>query len=388
MPHCIFPNSICRVKVNLGRYNAASAFKVQMTNTPAVGTSWVDIASVTNNNPTVGNESGSNYYDWYVYNNLNITVTGNTGRYIRIWVGSLSNPNWFISEVEVYEQAASNSVPGCSFTAPTGNISIAAGTAYTLKVNASDPDPGGSIAEVGFYSGSSSTTITNLLNDPPQTQSPFEYTWTPTTPGIYFIQAKAKDNVGAIGSSGVIQVTVTAPNIGWGLLGNEVAQPNTSTTSAFLGTTDAQPFIVKTNDIERYRVTENGKMLIGSTSVPPGAAGNTLLTVNGFIMSKGLKVTQLAVNWPDYVFEKDYNLMPLPDLKSFIKKNKHLPGLPTATEVEKNGFSVEEIQSLLLKKVEELTLYMIDQSQLLEKTQKENAKLKAEILKIRALLKK
>ena len=65
--------------------------------------------------------------------------------------------------------------------------------------------------------------------------------------------------------------------------------------------------------------------------------------------------------WCDYVFEKDYKLMPLTQLEAFVKQNKHLPEIPTTKEVEGNGVALGEMTSKLLLKVEELTLYMIEQ---------------------------
>jgi len=64
---------------------------------------------------------------------------------------------------------------------------------------------------------------------------------------------------------------------------------------------------------------------------------------------------------PDYVFRDDYKLMPLEDLNSFIKENKHLPEIPSANDVQKNGLNMTEMQIKLLKKVEELTLYILEQ---------------------------
>jgi hypothetical protein len=71
----------------------------------------------------------------------------------------------------------------------------------------------------------------------------------------------------------------------------------------------------------------------------------------------------LAANFPDYVFASDYDLMSLNDLEQYITANKHLPGVPSAQEVANNGSSINlgEMQTVLLQKVEELTLYTIDQ---------------------------
>ena len=79
--------------------------------------------------------------------------------------------------------------------------------------------------------------------------------------------------------------------------------------------------------------------------------------VNGDIFTRKLKVTQSG--WPDYVFFKDYPLMPINVLKDFIDKAGHLPDMPSASEVQTNGLDVGATQASLLKKVEELTLYII-----------------------------
>ncbi|MDI9310241.1 MAG: hypothetical protein QM535_08495 [Limnohabitans sp.] len=74
-----------------------------------------------------------------------------------------------------------------------------------------------------------------------------------------------------------------------------------------------------------------------------------------------------VTTFPDYVFEKDYNLMPLAEVASYIQKNKHLPGIPSATEVIANGMDVKEINIKLVEKIEELTLYTISQEEKLKK---------------------
>lgn len=71
-------------------------------------------------------------------------------------------------------------------------------------------------------------------------------------------------------------------------------------------------------------------------------------------------MVKLQSNWPDYVFEPDYKLLGLDELRAFIKQHKHLPEIPSAKEVEENGVSVGEMNALLLKKIEELTLHMIE----------------------------
>jgi len=119
-----------------------------------------------------------------------------------------------------------------------------------------------------------------------------------------------------------------------------------------------------TGEIMRFHT--NGSVSVGTTNSATGYK----LSVGGKIMAEELKV-QLEANWPDYVFETTYNLVSLGDLEKFINKNKHLPNIPSAKEVEKDGINVGEMNAKLLQKIEELTLYVID-------LHKENEKLKKE----------
>lgn len=100
-----------------------------------------------------------------------------------------------------------------------------------------------------------------------------------------------------------------------------------------------------------------GKIQVGSTRILNGST-DYLLSVDGKINCQ--KLVCSVNNWADYVFDKDYNLMPLPDLEKYIKTAHHLPGIPSETEVKTNGVDVVEMNTLLLKKMEEMTLYIIE----------------------------
>ncbi len=88
------------------------------------------------------------------------------------------------------------------------------------------------------------------------------------------------------------------------------------------------------------------------------------LEVNGIIRSKEILVE--ASPWPDYVFAPEYNLRSLTDTKAFIEENHHLPGIPSAEEVDENGIAVGDMQAKLLQKIEELTLYILDLEERME----------------------
>ena len=102
----------------------------------------------------------------------------------------------------------------------------------------------------------------------------------------------------------------------------------------------------------------NGYVGVGTTN--PDAK----LAVNGNIHTKEVKVD--LVGWPDYVFEDSYQLPTLSQVEQHIKENGHLQNIPSAKEVVKNGVKLGEMNKLLLEKIEELTLYTIDQEKEIE----------------------
>lgn len=118
-------------------------------------------------------------------------------------------------------------------------------------------------------------------------------------------------------------------------------------------------------------LTQDGNVGIGTTY-----PGSFKLAVEGNIAARGIKVT-LQNPFPDYVFDSTYQLRPLTKLEQYINQNKHLPGIPSAKEVEKDGgVELGAMNVKLLEKVEELTLYMIE-------LKKENEEMKKEIKELK-----
>jgi len=114
---------------------------------------------------------------------------------------------------------------------------------------------------------------------------------------------------------------------------------------------------------------------------------NEKLAVNGKIRAKEIKVEPNPATWPDYVFEKNYKVGTLEELELFIKANKHLPEMPTAKEVAANGVELGEMNKLLLKKVEELTLHLIEKDKQLQDSNKRLTYLEEESKTMKELLK-
>ena len=109
------------------------------------------------------------------------------------------------------------------------------------------------------------------------------------------------------------------------------------------------------------------EMRIGSVQ----AATGYLLSVDGKVICEELRIQNSTI-WPDYVFNEDYKLKSLDELEKEIQAANHLPGVPSAEEVKENGVAVGEMQRIMMEKIEELTLYVIQ-------LKKENDKLNARI---------
>ncbi|QLC64959.1 hypothetical protein LPB248_01305 [Flavobacterium sp. LPB0248] len=134
-------------------------------------------------------------------------------------------------------------------------------------------------------------------------------------------------------------------------------------------------------DIFRRNGTSQGIQLMsfdrnsGDVSIGTSNSNGNKLAVRGTIGCEEIVVKSASTwNWPDYVFSKDYKLKSLQEVKEYVEENHHLPEIPSAQEIEKKGFMLAEMNMNLLKKIEELTLYMIDQ-------EKKTEQLKSIILK-------
>lgn len=225
----------------------------------------------------------------------------------------------------------------------------------------------------------------------------------------------------------------------WSLTGNS----GTNSSNNFLGTIDNQDLVFKMNNLERIRISNypnanllfngvtifkideetdyfriynvpndynpfridgynkivfleeesanEGRVVIGSKTLANCSdCNNYKLFVKGGIRTEQVKVDIAANNgWADYVFKKDYKLMPLKEVEHFITNNGHLPEVPSTEEAIKNGIELKEMNILLLKKVEELTLHLIDQNKQLtdqsSQLKKQNEEIEALKTKINAL---
>jgi hypothetical protein len=162
------------------------------------------------------------------------------------------------------------------------------------------------------------------------------------------------------------------------------------------GTNGANHFIYCTNKNSSTKplltIMKNGSTDVRAMTIwPNGNTGlgtsftnlnNTRLAVSGLIACYEIKVIASSASWPDYVFSKDFKRMNLYEVENYISENKHLPQLPSAAEMEKNGNSLGKTQAQILQAVEELYLHVIDLKKDNDALKIENELLKKRISKL------
>jgi len=239
--------------------------------------------------------------------------------------------------VVTYAQWLGTSPGDLYTTLPVGNVGIGTSTpAWKLHVK-NDNDFSALVAE-SPYSGTSNRAI-----------GIFRMTNTATSE--YY-------NIAFRKAAGVYQCVQTANVAGSGVVNISVFDYT------------AKSLLYGGNGLTRILLNPTDYVGIGTTIAPPAGVK---LAVNGKINCKEIEVT--LTGWADHVFNQDYKLRSLYDVENFIAQNKHLPDVPSATEVISKGSNLGEMDAILLQKIEELTLYMID-------LKKENDQLKDRLSKI------
>jgi hypothetical protein len=179
------------------------------------------------------------------------------------------------------------------------------------------------------------------------------------------VTSASTGTIGLSGAAGTVRdyIFQTAGVSKWALRTDGTAESGANAGSDFniVGRDDAGALLGTYLYIKR----SNGNIGIGTTN-----PYTYKLAINGSAIATAMWVKNFA-NWPDYVFKTDYKLPALNDLKTYIDKNHHLPDVPTEKEVKQNGLNLGEMNKVLVKKVEELTLYMIDKDRQLAAQQAE-----------------
>jgi hypothetical protein len=367
-------------------------------------------------NPVQYTVAGRSVYPSQTLNCYNNTTQGVTFQHIypdsngviRVYVNTTSSSQVsMIAGLQVIPGSANVGSPTVAFTKPSNGTILPEGTSLIITATASET--GASITKVEFYA--------DTVKIGEVDAAPYTFTWNDPDPGNYTLTAKATDNVGTVNSASV-NIGVDPLNYFWSTTGNIA----TGGDSNFVGTVDSNRLAFRTKNIERMTISAIGKIGIGTDSptaqlhttgtvrlagltgdstknrvLVSDSSGNLFyrnvsslnnrwiynngtlydsadnigigtsntdgykLAVNGTAIFTKVKV-KTSGTWPDYVFKKGYALPDLHQLERYIAEHKHLPGIASEKEVQEQGIDVGDHQAALLKKVEELTLYLIDQN--------------------------
>jgi len=276
----------------------------------------------------------------------------------------------------------------------TGNIGIGTTSPnYLLSVGGNASSVAGGQLSVqsiptvtsGIYAGH----VSQLIANPAAASSAF----------YYGILGEAGDNTGATSNftNTIVGVAGSTVHRGTGSIASLITFLATSPVITNGGiVTNAYGLYI--NKITNTGVTNSYGVFQSSASDPNYFAGNVgigtvdnaswklatstyKLAVNGSAIATSM-VVKLQANWPDYVFRSDYRLPSLAEVKAYVDQNHHLPDMPSEQEVADNGLNLGEINKQLTKKVEELTLYLIEQNKQLAEQKKVNQSLQEQIDKL------
>lgn len=145
---------------------------------------------------------------------------------------------------------------------------------------------------------------------------------------------------------------------------------------------DGYNFAVNGNTQLEGELITTGRISIGTNADDP----EYLLTVKGKVHVQEVKIDLLGAIAPDYVFYEDYDLKTLQEVEAYIEKEGHLPNIPAASEMEREGINLKEMNLKLLEKIEELTLYTIAQEKTIKEQKEINKELDKRLQKLERLL--
>ncbi|HEX9511854.1 MAG TPA: Ig-like domain-containing protein [Puia sp.] len=381
-------------------------------------------ATTFNFNPTRYTVTGATVYGYSdVYGNSNVSggavfhnIAPDANGKIRVYVNTasisgVSSNTAGISGLQITSGHTATPVPTVSITNPSDNDILPEDGNITLSATASET--GGTIAKVEFY-----VDTTKIGED---STAPYSMTWNSPDAGLYTLKARAIDGLGNTNTA-TVNINVESLSSFWSMTGNI----HMNADSNFVGNVDSVRLAFRTKNLERMSISPLGNVGIGT--IAPSAQLHTTGTVrlagltsdstknrvlvsdtsgnlfyrnvsslsNRWVYANGLLYDssdniaigtsnaqgyKLAVNgtaiftkvrvktagtWPDYVFQKGYALPDLGELERYITEHRHLPGIVSEAEVQRDGIDIGDHQAALLKRIEEMTLYLIEENKKLK----------------------
>lgn len=145
---------------------------------------------------------------------------------------------------------------------------------------------------------------------------------------------------------------------------------NATNTAAWFGTTSRHGIELGTNGASAIYIGPNQNTFVGFDKASADKIDDSLKGTYSLFVKNGILAKDIAIapsgSWADFVFSPNYRLKPLDEVEKYVDAHKHLPGIPSADDVKDKGYSQHEINKVLLQKIEELTLYIIEQNKQIE----------------------
>ncbi len=330
------------------------------------------------------------------------TLYNNTGSYnVATGVNALINK----TSGDYNTAIGSSSLTGASGTSGSNNTALGYSAASNISGSASSniaigynallPTPGGSnqlnLGNILFGTGLTGTYSAPAGKIGIGTNAPGSlldvkgiFTLSGATSGSVTLSAPTTGGAGAYtlpsadGSSGQQLTTNGTGGLSWGSVAgittNLFILSGSYLTSTVNGVTNSVTLPWSTSGANISN-SNTGAVIIGSVSTP---AGYKLYVSTGILTEKIKAALKTSANWSDFVFESHYKLKPIEDVEKYIKANKHLPDVPSADElVKEGGIDMNEMFAKQMQKIEELTLYIIDMKKEIKDLQAQNVKLKS-----------
>jgi len=137
----------------------------------------------------------------------------------------------------------------------------------------------------------------------------------------------------------------------------------------------------------RFRITNTGTVILrnggGHSLIAYNNVGDKILQLQNSGRLRAREILVDETSWPDYVFDKNYKLPKLNEVAKYIEKNHHLPGVPSAKEIESGGLNLGDMQKIQMQKIEELTLYLIEMDEKMTSMEKRMNELEKENLELK-----
>ncbi|MEP7322974.1 MAG: Ig-like domain-containing protein, partial [Saprospiraceae bacterium] len=270
-------------------------------------------------------------------------------QYVKVYASNPAVQYLNLSEVIVNGciVSGSNIPPTVSIASPNSVYPVSA--SVTLNATASDAD--GTISNVQFYDGPA------LIGS--KATSPYSIVVSNLAAGSHSITAKATDNGGAITTSSAINITISPATCNDGVQNGTETGIDCGGSCTACASGGGTQWSTASITQPTYH---NGVVLIGKANVNTGSETGYNLFVVGGVKAEKFKVElQASGNWADYVFQKDYKLLPIRQLGSYIKEHHHLPNFPSVKDITlAGGYEMSDMIKRQQESIEQLHLYIID----------------------------